>query len=253
MLHYTKLYDTLPYYDILLHNFLYSFTEYTTLSRVFPSMYDMFVGGVSSSGESSLQTLLRELKEEIGLDFTSSNIENDLNGKNETENEVENNNENESNKDDNEYNIKNDKKIKNEKVEPYADTVGQGRMFLDNEALKFFLTDSNMSQKLKKSILISGREQNNKIEDLNVVNDDNCISYLGRTTIETNYNHCIVDCYKAICNDKFSNSIFFPDGEIQWGEWVTLDSLYSLLEDENKEFVPDGLQVWNALPLMINK
>ena len=43
---------------------------FTVLDRVFPSMYDMFVGGVSSSGESSLQTLLRELNEEVGLDFT---------------------------------------------------------------------------------------------------------------------------------------------------------------------------------------
>ena len=46
-------------------------------------MYDMFVGGVSGSGESSLQTLLRELKEEIGLDFTmTTQIEIDQNGKN---------------------------------------------------------------------------------------------------------------------------------------------------------------------------
>lgn len=39
----------------------------TKTKRVFPSMYDMFIGGVSGSMEPALDTALRELGEELGL------------------------------------------------------------------------------------------------------------------------------------------------------------------------------------------
>ena len=39
----------------------------TSTKRVFPSLYDMFVGGVSSSGEGSKLTAAREVGEELGL------------------------------------------------------------------------------------------------------------------------------------------------------------------------------------------
>lgn len=39
----------------------------TATKRIFPSLYDMFVGGVSGAGEDSLVTARRELKEELGL------------------------------------------------------------------------------------------------------------------------------------------------------------------------------------------
>lgn len=39
----------------------------TSTKRIFPSMKDMFIGGVSCSGESSFQTLERELYEECGI------------------------------------------------------------------------------------------------------------------------------------------------------------------------------------------
>eukprot|EP01035_Chromulina_nebulosa_P027744 gene27744-36525_t len=38
--------------------------------RLFPSMWDMFIGGVSSSAESPISTLFRELEEECGLDLS---------------------------------------------------------------------------------------------------------------------------------------------------------------------------------------
>ena len=198
-------------------------------------MYDMFVGGVSSSGESSLQTLLRELNEEIGLDFTLSSSTIDYC-------------DSENKKIDNK-----NSKMKSETIPgPYSSTVGEGRMFPDNDALQKFLTASDMTQKLKKSILISGQDKQEEIGNP-VILSDNRISYLGRTTIETSYNHCIVDCYAAICNDKYASMISFPDGEIEWGEWMNMNSLNLLLEDKNKIFVPDGLQVWNALPSFVNK
>lgn len=40
----------------------------TDTKRIFPSLYDMFVGGVSVSGESSKLTAAREVAEELGLD-----------------------------------------------------------------------------------------------------------------------------------------------------------------------------------------
>lgn len=39
----------------------------TATKRIFPSLYDMFVGGVSSSGEDSQLTAAREVSEELGL------------------------------------------------------------------------------------------------------------------------------------------------------------------------------------------
>jgi len=39
--------------------------------RLFPSMWDMFIGGVSTSGEPPMTTLFRELEEECGLDSLS--------------------------------------------------------------------------------------------------------------------------------------------------------------------------------------
>ena len=38
--------------------------------RLFPSMWDMFIGGVSVSGESPISTLFRELEEECGLELS---------------------------------------------------------------------------------------------------------------------------------------------------------------------------------------
>ena len=35
-------------------------------------MYDMFVGGVSAAGEAPGTTLIRELQEEVGLDFAQA-------------------------------------------------------------------------------------------------------------------------------------------------------------------------------------
>eukprot|EP00977_Amphora_coffeiformis_P009424 scaffold2179_cov165-Amphora_coffeaeformis.AAC.28 len=46
--------------DLYLH-------QRTATKRIFPSLYDMFVGGVSSAGESSRVTAQREVAEELGL------------------------------------------------------------------------------------------------------------------------------------------------------------------------------------------
>ena len=206
-------------------------------------MFDMFVGGVCSSGETAYETLLRELNEEIGLDFTASSSQNVP--KNVTENAPEN-----VPKD----NLK-DGGIETEteivkKKNAYSDKIGVGRMFQTEEEFQTFMKNPNMTQKEKKNILVSSLIQS--VSDA-TVSCGNSISYLGLTTIETSYNHCIVDCYAAICTTQFAESITFQDGEIEWGEWATLDALNSMLRDREKEFVPDGMQVWDAIPSMINK
>ena len=202
--------------------------------RVFPSMYDMFVGGVSSSGEAPYQTLIRELIEEVGLDFASTPNNSgavSVDSKNIGVNEEENG---------------------GKKKRPYADKIGKGNLFEDEEAFQKFMKNPLMSQKEKNNYLIS--QTVNKISSpCSDIRSGNKIQYLGLTTISTSYNNCIVDCYSAICSTEFANSITFPDGEIDWGEWVTLDALNTMLEKKENEFVPDGLQVWRALPHLINQ
>ena len=42
----------------------------------------------------------------------------------------------------------------------------------------------------------------------------------------------------------------FADGEVQWGEWVTAAALDEMLAARGGDFVPDGLQVWEAVMQM---
>jgi 8-oxo-dGTP pyrophosphatase MutT (NUDIX family) len=46
----------------------------TDTKRIFPSMYDMFVGGVSLAGEDGATTALREVAEELGLSGNSQQL-----------------------------------------------------------------------------------------------------------------------------------------------------------------------------------
>ena len=48
----------------------------TDTKRIFPSLYDMFIGGVSLSGEESIVTAAREVAEELGLTQALTVIEN---------------------------------------------------------------------------------------------------------------------------------------------------------------------------------
>ena len=126
--------------------------------RLFPSMYDMLMGGVSGSNESPMETLIRELDEELGI------------------------------------NLKND------------------------------------------------QQTGGKIPT---------VQYLGPTAIKTSYNHCYVDCYMVRCPEEVARSLRFNDGEVEWGQWMTADELQRLLGSDRANFVPDGLQVWEAIPAMI--
>ena len=127
---------------------------------IFPSMYDMFIGGVSSTKESSMQTLFRELKEELGIDLAS---------------------------------------------------------------------------------------------EISSSSESSIVRYVGNTIIATEYNHCIVDCFVIHCPMEVAKELRFNDGEVEWGQWMTHEELQRLLDDSRSRFVPDGLQVWEALPTMATK
>ena len=173
------------------------------LKRLFPSMLDMFIGGVCSSGESPEVTLLRELSEEVGLDFisTKSPI---INGK------------------------------------------------IVKSGSKSAIWDSNAFAKAWNTFKSTERygELFSSSVDKNVVEDGGGkVKYLGRCTIYTSYNHCIVYVYAV--TTPISQVISFRDGEIDEGTFMTLDKLQNLLEHSRDEFVPDGLQVWDEIPNLL--
>ena len=113
--------------------------------RVFPGLYDMLVGGVSAPGEPSLDTLRRELSEEVGIELSAAGEE---------------------------------------------------------------------------------------------------CSYLGRCRVQTSFNFCEVACFELVCSEAQAAGIRFADGEVQWGEWCSLQRLKQEMLPKF-EFVPDGLQVWD--------
>jgi isopentenyldiphosphate isomerase len=183
----------------------------SSLKSKFPSMLDMFIGGVCATGEDSSVTLLRELKEEVGLDFVST---------------------------------------QKPRIVSDAKKTNKGDSFLKELGSN---TDKAAYTSFKNAVLEEIFEI--KIQDqshdafTNVSHDEigPSIVYLGQTTIETDYNNCVVDVFSALCTDEMSKKIHFFDGECEWGKFMTPKSLSSLLNDKKEDFVPDGLQVWNAL------
>jgi isopentenyldiphosphate isomerase len=169
--------------------------------RLFPSMYDMFIGGVSSSGESSIDTLLRELSEEVGLDFLDMNIS-------ETQGEAD-----------------------------EDDSTGA----LSSNAGEFVnVKNSQKVRKKKKDVSLAKG-----------VYDSSEIRYIGDMTCMTSYNHVLVHCYVVKCSSQKAKAIRFADGEIESGAWMTMADLQAMVAESRDTFVPDGLQVWDALPDML--
>jgi hypothetical protein len=126
----------------------------------------------------------------------------------------------------------------------FSNAIGEGKLFATEEMYKKFLQDPEKTQNEKKKILMIASEIRNTDKDNAATSN---IRYLSKTTIETSYNHCIVDCYAVTCTEKIGSSIAFKDGEVQWGEWMTNEELNLMLLEREGEFVPDGLQVWKHL------
>ena len=172
--------------------------------RLFPSMLDMFIGGVCSSGESPEVTLLRELAEEVGLDYISTKT----------------------------LIIKEKSTIK-----------AKPSIWNSNNAFAR-AWDVFKTSKQYDELFSSGTSDYEVIEG-----DEGKVKYLGRCTIYTSYNHCIVYVYAA--TTPMSQVVTFKDGEIDEGEYMNLNKLKTLVVSNRDEFVPDGLQVWKQLPILL--
>ena len=151
-------------------------------------------------------------------------------------------------------------KIKREKNKfgPYADTVGKGRMFRNNEELRMFLEDSTMTQKIKRNILISEKEkierqdkENKYVMDNGVVSN-NRVSYIGEIINKNDVNHCFIDFYVLICN---RNEIIKSDDKTKSGEWFTLNDFYIMFASINEgiELTSESAEVWNSLQLFLKQ
>lgn len=196
--------------------------------RVFPSMLDMFIGGVTLSGEKPIQTLFRELREECGIDVLNVSASND----------------------------DGDAFFGNTRRRHKAHESGDGP---ESEGDSSQLGNDNGSgidgssklawrsavevafRRYKRSLGQSSTTAVDAQADRNV---GSMLRFVGQTIIATELNHCLVHVYFLQLTDEQSNQITFADGEIEWGRWVTFPDLDALLVDEGvKQFVPDGMQV----------
>lgn len=205
--------------------------------KVFPSMLDMFIGGVmNSEDESPDMTMLRELQEELGLDLSTPAEYSPSLSTGDT--------------------IDDDTAVRNRSFK----SISRRFKYLrdDDKLLTQFpsLQENNClfqlseyARLLKRNLQLYKSVPNSSTN--NNDSNDSKIFRLGKSTCCTSYNHCIVDCYLIICNDNQANSIHFADGEVEWGEWVQLQHLYQLIHTQESQFVPDGMQVWNDLPKLI--
>ena len=200
--------------------------------RIFPSMYDMFIGGVSEAGESSEMTLIRELNEEAGIDLLET------------------------------FESEEDIGYIYARKE-YADKVqNRIRAYQDRKIISWE-TAFDLAYANYKTAYIPPE----KLRELEPpIPTGNSATYLGNTICYTTYNHCFVDVYAVVIDEKSKCNIKFKDGEIQAGEWISTDALNQWLakdeeeKDNEKEqvngrhqFVPDGLLVFDDLSNLMNK
>lgn len=171
-------------------------------------MFDMFIGGVSALGESSVQTLIRELQEEVGIDLTH----------------------------------------KDSFEETAAAYLKNADTKSSIDLVKKLLRDSDMSESKQKEI----EHMSEVITDSKSFSVGNTIKFLGKTKCYTSYNHCLVDIFAVELLDPTIADMAFKDGEVQFGEWLTLNELQNRLRRGDRDkFVPDGLQVWDELQKLL--
>lgn len=195
--------------------------------RVFPSMLDMFIGGVTLSGEKPIQTLFRELREECGIDVLSVSA---------------------SNNDGDAFFGDTRRKHKAHESGDGSESDEGDSSQLDN------VSGIDGSSKLawRSAVEVAFRRYKRSLGQSSSTSVDaqadrhvgSMLRFVGQTIIATELNHCLVHVYFLQLSDEQSSQITFADGEIEWGRWVTFPDLDALLVDEGvKQFVPDGMQV----------
>lgn len=195
--------------------------------RLFPEKLDMFIGGVCQAGEGSFPTLLRELREECGLDLSS--VEESI-----------------------PYGVKKQEILSVDRITNTKDqTDSRGELGNDQDSWNRAVEEAWQRFTRTQGFEASPTEGNEGSE--NSV-QGTIVQYIGSTLVRTSYNQCLVYCYCVALSDSMARVIHFPDGEIEWGRWVSMEDLLGLLQGEGfSDFVPDGMQVWNALPGMLKK
>jgi hypothetical protein len=201
-------------------------------------MYDMFIGGVSLAGESSADTLLREISEEIGIDLC----------------EVFNADENLSTSFEKRRRVKEIQRVhRNNRIMKGRQGDKPKQSLNDEEALS-----GNDMTDVQSSLKSDGNTDTDTYTDIGIStgsppgSGSGCkIAFLGKTIVKTDMNQCLVDIYSVILSDRHESQLTFKDGEIQWGKWMTIDELITSIEAQRDMYVPDGLQVWDSLPEML--
>ena len=168
-----------------------------------------------SLGESPADTLLRELYEEAGLDFSKVDINTNI------------------------YSESALKKKKNTEipwVSPEADKSWQQ-----------FKQSTSYSRLFTSSISSPSSSSSSSSSTTTSSIDYNNLKYVKKCRIKTSLNYCSVYLYMAICSTTMEASLQFRDGEIQQGKWISLEELFEDIKVNETNYVPDGMQVWYSL------
>jgi len=190
-------------------------------------MLDMFIGGVTMSGEKPIQTLFRELREECGLDVLSVSAGDDAYGDTRVWHRTR-----ESSNDDSE-----------------SDTVDSSQLSNGNGGTSKLAWKSAVEVAFRRYQRSLG--QSATIDAEVEFREGYVLRFIGQTIIATELNHCLVHVYFLQLSEAQSSQISFADGEIEWGRWVSfpdLDALLAAAADDDdidgpERFVPDGMQV----------
>ena len=191
--------------------------------RLFPAMLNMFVGGVSAAGEPASATLVRKLGEELNLNFLSS-----------------------CTADQRQTAMESEKQVRKQ---------GKNRDPLLLQELSPKARAAYLATKTDILASVFGAKVSINDKQDQEVDGGSHITFLGRTTVETSYTHCIVDVYAVVCSKERAAAIAFKDNESEKGDFVTSVVLYDMLQQQGgrENFVPDGLQVWDALSVMTRR
>jgi hypothetical protein len=153
--------------DIFVH-------QRSSTKRLFPSMFDMFIGGVCSSNEAPGETLVRELYEEAGLDFSSPS----------------------SSPLSSSPLISNNFSKKSSSSPP---------LWISSEADKAW---QNFKKSSSYSLLFTALPDTNDDSSSSIITTcSSCLKYLKKCRIKTSLNYCVVYVYIAICSKAMEGII----------------------------------------------